>query len=75
MQWGLSKSVVSGGIIDTQVPLTSMNTFMSGSCTVYGERENTGSIVSYSDGILKLRNTYSGDRRGSGQLYYIIIGY
>ena len=75
MQWGLSKRVDSSSIIDTQVPLTSMNTFVSGSCTVYGERENTGSIVSYSDGILKLRNTFSGERRGSGQLYYIVIGY
>lgn len=52
-------------------------TFVSGACTVYGTRENTGSIVSFNDsnGVLVLRNTYSGDHKGSGQLFYIIIGY
>ena len=52
-------------------------TFVSGACTVYGTRENTGSIVSFNDsnGVLVLRNTFSGDSRGSGQLFYIIIGY
>lgn len=52
-------------------------TFVSGACTVYGTRENTGSIVSFNDsnGVLVLKNTYSGDKYGSGQLFYIIIGY
>ena len=52
-------------------------TFVSGACTVYGTRENTGSIVSFnnSNGVLVLKNTYTGDGRGSGELFYIIIGY
>lgn len=65
------------GINDTiSVQCLSM-TFVSGSCTVYGARENTGSIISFnnSNGVLVLRNTYSGEQRASGQLFYIIIGY
>ena len=52
-------------------------TFVSGACTVYGTTENTGSIVSFNDsnGVLVLRNTFSGENRGTAQLFYIIIGY
>ena len=74
IQWGKSPSVESSEMVSIQC--LSM-TFVSGACTVYGTRENTGSIVSFNDsnGVLVLRNTYSGDHKGSGQLFYIIIGY
>ena len=74
IQWGLSPSVESSEKISVQC--LSM-TFVSGSCTVYGEKENTGNIVSFnnSTGVLVLRNTFSGEHRGSVQLFYIIIGY
>ena len=74
MQWGKSPSVNSSNTVSIQC--LSM-TFVSGACTVYGTRENTRSIVSFNDsnGVLVLRNTYSGDSKGSGQLFYIIIGY
>ena len=74
IQWGKSPSVNSSNTVSIQC--LSM-TFVSGTCTVYGTRENTGSIVSFNDsnGVLVLRNTYSGDHKGSGQLFYIIIGY
>ena len=74
IQWGKSPSVNSSNTVSIQC--LSM-TFVSGACTVYGTRENTGSIVSFNDsnGVLVLRNTYSGDSKGSGQLFYIIIGY
>ena len=74
IQWGKSPSVNSSEMVSIQC--LSM-TFVSGACTVYGTRENTGSIVSFNDsnGVLVLRNTYSGDHKGSGQLLYIIIGY
>ena len=74
IQWGKSPSVKSSTTVSIQC--LSM-TFVSGACTVYGTRENTGSIVSFNDsnGVFVLRNTYSGDSKGSGELFYIIIGY
>lgn len=74
VQWGKSPSVNSSATVSIQC--LSM-TFVSGACTFYGAKENTRSIVSFNDsnGVLVLRNAYSGDKNGSGQLFYIIIGY
>ena len=62
---GKSPSIGSNNTVSVQY--LSM-TFVSSACTVYGTRENTRSIVSFNDsnGVLVLRNTYSGDNKGSG---------
>ena len=75
MQWGITGDVISSET--TSVQLISMSQMMAGSCTVLGERENTGSIISFtpSTGILILRNTYCGEKRGRGKLYFMVIGF